>query len=462
MAQGIRSKLILNDIKYSEPLLLLYPTKEELPNMERLFEVEIKGILELMGGQVAGEIHIPKAYVENSNRTQFGTSWEECIVEVSPSEIYQIHYLKNQTEGTYSIVFYLTENRMLRPHGIMERSFTGEVKSKLRPQVTLDFGNGWIGAFENHYQYAQANIEEIDGDFSSSKLVLHLKKEDSSPLSIHDVAAISKLVDSLLLYLSFASRQKTTWVSWSSQMATEFVEYYRTIVIPHKISQLDEPLISYRLLQRFSQHCLEYLSCNEYLNLYLPFLYLVSAGNPRETGESEFLSLFISLEALLHLYAKKLKKTRHFNGDIWENISAEIKRVINDVKFLGVNQKTMMINKMGVFNQPSNKSLYDDFCKEMKVDNADLWPLFGNGLSLSKIRNKLIHGMQFDYLPFLSYAIIHLKWTIERCLLAIIGWVGWGNDSNVDSDALRKYNPYREWKHYYDRKEKEVDGNEDS
>ena len=455
--QGIRSKLILNEIKYSAPLLLLYPTKEKLADIDNLFEVEVKGILELMGGQEAGEIHIPKAYVENSNRTQFETSWEECIVEISPCEIYQVHYLKDQIEGTskkHSIVFCLTENRMLRPWGIIERSFTGEVKSEFHPRVTLNFADGWIGAFENHHQYAKANIEEAIGDFSSSKLVLHLKKEDSSLLSIQDVTTISELVDRLLLYLSFASRQKTTWVSWSSQMATEFVEYYRNIVIPQKISVLEEPLISKRLFQKFSQHCLEYLSCNENLNLYFPLLYLVSADNPRKTIESEFLSLFISLEALLHLYARKLKKTKHFTDDDWKKIGAHIRRVIKELQCLDSKQKKMMADKIGIFNQTSNRFLYDDFCEVMQVDNSDLWPLFGNGLTLSKIRNKLIHGIQFDYEPYLTFAKVHLKWIIERCLLAAIGWVGWGNDSNVDSDTLTKYNPYREWKQYYCGKEK--------
>ncbi len=90
----------------------------------------------------------------------------------------------------------------------------------------------------------------------------------------------------------------------------------------------------------------------------------------------------------------------------------------------------------------------------MQVDNSDLWPVFGEGLSLSRIRNKLIHGILSGDETFLSFARIHLKWIVERCLLAIIGWVGRGNNSNVDSDTLRKYNPYREWKQYYSGKDK--------
>jgi hypothetical protein len=190
------------------------------------------------------------------------------------------------------------------------------------------------------------------------------------------------------------------------------------------------------------------------LNLYLPLLYLVSADNPHKTVESEFLSLFISLEALLHLYGRKQNKTKHFTPENWNNIKAHIEKAIKELESLNNGSKTAMANKIGIFNQTSINFLYRDFCKVMQVDNSDLWPVFGEGLSLSRIRNKLIHGILSGDETFLSFARIHLKWIVERCLLAIIGWVGRGNNSNVDSDTLRKYNPYREWKQYYSGKEK--------
>jgi hypothetical protein len=455
VAQGIRSKLILNEIKYSEPLLLLYPTKEKLGNINHLFEVEIKGILELAGGQVAGEIHIPKAWIGNSNRVQFGTSWEECIIEITPYEIYQKDYLENQKEETnakHSITFFLTENRMLRPWGIIEQSFTGEVKSEFHPRVTLNFGNGWIGTFEDHHQYAKARIEDINGDFSMSKLALNLKKENRNPLTIQDVRTISEVLDRLLLYLSLGSSQRTTWVSWASQIGTEFVEYHRLISIPQEVSRYEDSLISEMLFHSFSQHCLDYLSKKESLDLYLPLLCFISADNPSKTVESEFVSLFISLETLLHLYGERYDKTKHFETNDWENIAAHLIKAIDGIEFLNKETKTFLTDKIGLFNQTSINFLYGDFCRVMQVDNSDLWPVSGKGLSLSRIRNKLIHGNLSDDELSLSFAKIHLKWIVERCLLATMGWK---NDHSADRDSLRKFNPYNEWKQYYGVKKSE-------
>lgn len=449
IAQRIRSKLILNEINNGEPVLLLYPPKEDLHNLSGLFEVEIKGHFEDLRGGVAGEINIPKAYVGDSRSTSFGPSWEESVIEITPDEIYQKHSLGNQRQSTprkANIVFSLTENRMLRPWGIIEKSFTGEVKSKLKPRVTLNFEDGWVGAFESYYKYIDTKIEEIQGDFSSSNLVLDLKKENYDLLSIGEIQTISQLLDKLMIYLSFGSSQKTTWISWTSEIGIDFVEYYRNVVIPQKLPDYGESLISKRLFQEFSQYCLDYLGRKGSLDLYLPLLFLVGADNPRKTIESEFLSLFISFEALLNLYSEEHDKAKLFKGGNWENIKVHIEKAINEIGFLEGNDKVLLANKIGLFNQASIKFLYDDFCKVMEIDNSDLWPVFGEGLSLSKIRNKLIHGASTGDEIFLNFAGIHLKWIIERSLLAMIGWK---SDSNVDSDTLSKYNPYREWKQFY-------------
>ena len=212
VAQRIKSKLLLNEIKYVRPLMFLYPMKEKKEDINHLFEVEIKGYFEYLDGEKAGEIHIPKAYVGDSECTSFASSWEECVIEIIPDEIYQKHYLNYQSQEIPKkawVIFSLTENKMIRPWGTMELSFTGDVKSEFKPRVTLNFEDGWIGIFENHYKHIKTKLEETGGHFSSSRLVLNLKKEDYSLPSIKEIETKSELVNNLLLYISFGSRQKT-------------------------------------------------------------------------------------------------------------------------------------------------------------------------------------------------------------------------------------------------------------
>jgi len=450
IATEIKSKLILNRMKYAEPLLLLYPPREKLEDIDTHFEIEIRGYSEFSGGGISTEIHIPKAYVMHSQSTVFASSWQESSIEVIPDEIYQKHYLRDQGDQLREkawVTFILTKNNMIGPWGTTERSFTGEVKRNFKPRVVLNFENGWVGTFERHYKYINTKTEGIEGYFSSSNLVFNLKRAGNRISSLEEIHVISNALDKLLLYVSFATRQRTMWVAWTSEIENQLVEYYRNIVKPSKTNEYDEPLIEERLIKEFLKHCLEYMGNKENLDLYLPLLYLVTADKPGTTVESQFLSLFVSLEALLHLYGTKKSKTKYFKtDDDWKIFKAYIKNAIDEFRPLSDDLRVAMLNKIGIFNQTSINFLYHDFCNVMQIDNSDLWPVFGSGRSLYNLRNKLVHGILSGDELFWSYARINLKWIVERCLLAIIGWK---SDNNVDGETLIKYYPYKEWKPYY-------------
>jgi hypothetical protein len=447
IATGIKSKLILNRMKYAEPLLLLYPAREKLEDIDTHFEIEIRGYSEFLGGGISTEIHIPKAYVMHSQSTVFASSWQESSIEVIPDEIYKKHYLRDQEDQIPEkawVTFILTKNNMIGPWGTTKMSFTGEVKRNFKPRVVLNFGNDWVGTFERHYKYIDTKTEGIGGYFSSYNLVFNLKRVGNPISSLEEIHLISDLLDKLLLYVSFVTRQRTMWVAWTSKIENQLIEYYRNIFIPSKINEYDEPLIPEQLIEEFLKHCLAYITSEENLDLYLPLVYVVSANKPGKTA--------MSLEALLHLYSKKKDKTKHFKTpDDWKNFKTHIEKALDGFQFFNNDIRDEMLKKIGIFNQISINSLYYDFCKTFQIDNSDLWPVFGSGLSLYNIRNKLIHGIQSGDKLFLIYANTHLKWIVERYLLAMIGWVGYGKESNVDSDTLCKYNPYREWKQYYGR-----------
>lgn len=451
IAQGIRSKLILNKIKYGEPILLLYPPREKLNEINIHFEMEIRGHSEFMGGGISTEIHIPRAYVMHSRSTLFASSWEESFIEVIPEEIYHKHYLRNHEERSSEkawVTFSLTENNMIGPWGTTEMSFTGEVKCNLRPRVVLNFENGWVGAFERHYKYIDTKTEGIEGYFSSSNLVFNLARLGHRLSSLDEINVLSDPLDKLLLYISFATRQRTMWVAWSSEIENQLIEYYRNIVIPSKTNDYDEPLIPERLIKEFLEHCLEYIGNKENLDLYLPLLYLVAADKPGKTVESQFLSLFVSLEALLHLYGTKRNKTKYFKtDDEWKTFRVYIEKAVDEFQPLSDSLRVAMLNKIGNFNQTSINFLYHDFCNAMQIDNSDLWPVFGSGCSLYNLRSKLVHGILSGDELFWIYARINLKWIVERCLLAIIDWK---RDNNVDGETLIKYYPYKDWRVYYD------------
>lgn len=124
-----------------------------------------------------------------------------------------------------------------------------------------------------------------------------------------------------------------------------------------------------------------------------------------------------------------------------------MQKTINEMGDLNDNDRAFFVRKLGNLNQTSMKVKYDYFCKEMGVDNSDLWPIYEDqDRDLYKIRNKLIHGKQFEYESYLSIAKEHLRWIIERCLL---GALGWKKKTDVDREVLYNYTAYLDWKSYY-------------
>jgi len=338
---------------------------------------------------------------------------------------------------------------MVKPFKNIEVSPTGDIRRGLEPTVILKFKDDWNATFEEHHHYTDTKIEEVDGTFSTGHLVLNLEKNNYGLISVNEVKILSDLLDKLFWYLSFGSRQRTTWIKWTAEIGTELVEYYRNnIFISEKIKYYEEPLIDRRSFQDFLQHCLEYEKQKNNLDLYLPIVYLVSSNSPSKTIEMQFLSLFMALEALLDLYAESRNKNKHFTKERWKPFETHMKESINEFSGFNENEKNLMIAKLGTFNQPSRKKLYNDFCKDMEIDNSDLWPIYGTHFDLSRIRNKLIHGNRFEYETFLSIANEHLRWIVERCLLTILGWKG---ITDVDRDGLRKYIAYLDWKSYYEK-----------
>jgi hypothetical protein len=450
VAQEVRAMLSTSKLTYDRPEITLFPTESQYELLISKWQMEIRAFTHYVGGDKEGEIHVPRGYFNHSKRSSLGPSWTECVVKVEPAELYVKHYLHGESEesGKAHIDYFLTEARGLGPVSTVEQSYTGEVRLTASPRVMLDFKNGWVGKFERHYQYADTEVTGAKGIFSTSHLVLTLEKEGHALGSIEEAQGLSKFIDDFLWYLSFAGRQRVTWVRWISIINTECVEYTRSVCIPRQDDE--EELIELWETQEFLQHCLDYMQKEGNLNLYVPLLNLVAAER-RETVESKFMSLYTALEALLFSYANSRNRNKLFSDiHVWEAFKKELIQTIESSKNLNYD-KSPMLQKLGIFNQRSLQSLYNEFCSDFSIDNSDLWPVFHGNFSLSRIRNKLVHGeeLRYEQLQGLSIAEENLRWIVERCLLGIIGWTkptritSWG--------GLSIYTAYKDWKRYFEK-----------
>lgn len=454
LAEKIKAKVIIDKLKTSDSICYLYPSSEEYNELSKNYNFEIEGSFEDIGGKMIGSIKIPRGYNANSKKEVLAPFWEKNVVVIRPDEI----IIKNRiavTEKNSEVVFNITHNKEVLPWGIRESDFKGNVKVGLEPRIILKSLKGWTITFDKYFRSKDTKVENIDGLFLYDYQVLKIEDINFKLTSVKDLSGIKELVDALLWYVSFATRQRTAWTGWSTIFGDEYVEYVCCNIwyLPHDPEAC--PLIDISELNDFLQHCLDRIEKPdmEKLDLYLPILYIV--GSKNKTAEMQFLSLFMSLEALLNLFAKQKGLSGHLKKDLWRKFYKHIKESIEAFSFSSeegknAKNKDLMIRKLSRLNEPALVSFYEDFCNTYSVDNSDLWPVFGKNseLALSKIRNNLVHGTRFEYFYFLSIAIEHLQWVVERCLLSALDW---NDSSDVNKNKLNKYYAYHNWKSFFKR-----------
>lgn len=173
--------------------------------------------------------------------------------------------------------------------------------------------------------------------------------------------------------------------------------------------------------------------------------------------ESEYLSYYSALENLVNGY----RDTHNFHyilgSDDYKKFSKDLKSFIkkhglfkgdNDgEKELSSRKRQLVYEKIVELNRISFGTAFKSFCEFYQIDLCDLWPLGGREVStsLTKIRNRLIHGGRFERAEYdaVICAKTHLQWTLERCILRVLDWDI--EKSNVRPSFLRRDVDYDEW-----------------
>lgn len=165
------------------------------------------------------------------------------------------------------------------------------------------------------------------------------------------------------------------------------------------------------------------------------------------------MSLYAGLESLVLGFRKTDGLEFVFSTeDEWNDFKAEFEKwVKNDSKLKNDSKRRCLIyeNVIGL-QRRSFGNIFKSMLKFYNIDNEvnDLWNITGekDGWSISKIRNKLVHGVAFvepKKHRHLEIAMENLRWTLNRLLLAILGWDV--EKSNVSKTKLASKTAYKNW-----------------
>ncbi len=449
-------------VKMTDSLeLRLFPTEEQAKRLTRLpiWQYSVSGEVKNFNGEIFMLISANKVFADKGVQTNFhGKDIREYLMVGSPEDLTLTQFFNGVKSehnlGTVNGSFWVTGNPLLEPAGIISRSYTGNAEVETAWKFEFDINQIHI-TFEKHYRY----YENDEGDtVSFDELVAGFKIEGATADSPQIPETLHKLNDVLLL-ASFAARQWCVCLGWSGSDSHMYVKHYiRNRTIPDKPNpqrSLRENLIEKSDFADFMK-----VAYSSFLSFTPndPLRRAISLTIPIKNSilESEFVTLYTALEMLV-LYFRRKKGLEYVfqQNDTeqkkqWNKIRKALKMYIDqiDLPENDYDKKRHMKDKLSELNRISFATAFEQFCNHYAVSLQDLWQVTNNksGVSLSELRNKLVHGEHFnhEHLKALIFAKLHLQWTVERMILAVLGWNI--EKSTISSWFLSTWVAYKEWK----------------
>lgn len=319
-----------------------------------------------------------------------------------PTDFHITHFgfmAGSRPEGT----FFLTPNALINTAMTIMPSYTGTVTVRhvCRPRFSLR--SGVRLAFTEHFRYRKGERNE---SISFPELVAEFKADNL------DISAASRDLDNFLLLTSFATRHRCVCMGWTyTNSHGDLIEHYRRdIAIPKERDvSTNDTLIDIRDFPKFIRaafrHFCRFTEKEQFSSAIYPLI-----NDADKTTEMSYFGLFSALESAL-LFA-----------DLTFNLFPKGHRSL-----------------------PERWRLFQI---KYAVDLSDLWPLVDRtgGITLTQLRNKVAHGQYLNPAQTLAllYAREHLRWTVERVVLSLLGWPV--PLSKVHPGFLGRMHTYRNWR----------------
>jgi hypothetical protein len=293
--------------------------------------------------------------------------------------------------------FRLTECPLINTAMTVMHFYTGNVRARqiVKPKFTLRTGVHL--AFRKHFG------NDPDTGKKLVQLVAEFRPKKALPRK--SLQAVIEDLDDMLLLVSFAARRRCMCTGWDyfDEMGNLTRFYRRAFALPADSPfDIDDCVIAIRSMMKFLRTAYVSFGRTSHKELIRNGIYALSSD--RGTLDNQFLRLFAGLESIL-LHVQRV------NG------RPGLKKLSQKVAFF--------------------QSIYN-------VDLTDLWPLLdrSSGTCLAQIRNRSIHGEYLNEASYraLHYAMLNLRWTLERMLLSVLRWPV--ETSNVSKSFLTNLTAY--------------------
>ncbi len=254
------------------------------------------------------------------------------------------------------------------------------------------------------------------------------------PETTFDPRSLLLELDDLLLLVSLAEQRHCSCVAVSWSQGNRWSTYwrYRLVSKERPESSVVDQLVSRVDISSYLSRAYSAFSQSEHSNLIRSALQDATYDGESSIGE-KYLRLFSALESALLAYRRESRLEFSIEGDKERaKLAKDLRKFLGNHPLLVGDEAKQKQTRARVYeNFPllwrvSLSTAFRSLVKAKDIDLRDLWPLTdsADGISLTQIRNKIVHGEAFRDQQWESSlrASVSLRKTVQRVLFAQLGW----------------------------------------
>lgn len=440
---GIPCKVFLPEKPSDKPALSFQPTREQYASVQGTFTCGFNAEIRGVDGSLHGTIEAPTVYLHDLGTTTWAPDLSVSKFEGDPQHLRVVEFLS----GAYvprtrcRVTWWLSPNKMLNPHLIVESSYTGQVRIERVFRHTFRLERHLRFIFDREYRSRRDDDEFIQWSFLVGTTRHALQARDSPELCTE----ILPKLDDFLLIVSLGSSTRTACLGWQAVDQARITRYYRgKLSFP---TGAREPIYVDGLVSVGDFDDFAAKAYSAFLGLpdrepVRGAIYALVPGRTYTT-ERKFLSLFAALEMLLLDFRRRNSLEFVMSEEQWKTFKAACKEFLKEQTraTLDKDRRKLMYSKLDELNRVPLRAAFEELCRRHGIELGDLWPVFAetkDNVGLVDIRNMIIHGetLRDRHMDALWIATEHLRWTVERVVLALLKWPV--ERTEVSPDFLRR------------------------
>lgn len=431
--------------------LYFFPTEEVYLTLKKLEKIRFESDNLSSDPDVRHIIYSDEDYYFNQE-IEFTSDGRKFVCSAIISDLYEKNEYKGDNSTKHGGIFLLSRRSALIRGPIISKD-TYEMKLKYSNPIILEIDINRMLTFKPRFKYINPSDEQDVVELESIAEI----DDNSDLLDEQQISTYTENLDVYLLLVSFVERQRLSWNERCYWFEGKTVNHRKAVV--YDAIRPTSPFLFAKIIVPFGIE--EF--CNKTYRVFMSFTneqrkFLSQALNyclmrENETAEATFLRLYSAVESTISFFKVTNNIESILDDNKWKSFKKDLKLWIKShpVFSEAINKRKLIYEKVSELNRMSFASLIQSLIDQEKVDVSDLWPLTDSseGISLSEIRNILIHGQLLNKKQYdaLMIATEHLRWTVERILLTILKWPI--NDTSISKVALDYFIvSHRDWQKY--------------